>query len=240
MKKTWKLFKKVRTSLLIILIISLSTNLSIELVFKNYHEIFPGANKIGELFSRLSVSYISSFIFYFIVVHAKSESDKENVNEFIGHNVYSIITCAHLFIQPLQQVKEEKARFENLDLKQLRSLLASIDRNEKKAPLIIDGENGTWLQWFEHLKDSVDENFKVIFLRYSHLDSKLIKILSRIEASMFFNQWDLLYTYNHDKTFGMYEFQIRTFLKHIKDLEEYANKNLKQYQYRSSEFMGAK
>ena len=240
MKKFWKLFKKVRTSLLTILAISLATNLSIELVFKNYHEIFPGAGKIGDLLSRLSVSYISSFIFYFIVVHTKSENDKENVNEFIGHNVYSIITCAHLFIQPLQQVKEDKARFENLDLKQLKRLLASINRYDKKAPLIINGESGTWLQWFEYLKESTEKNFKIIFLRYSHLDSKLIKILSRIEASMFFSQWNLLYTYDHDETFGMYEFQIRTFLKHIKDLEEYANKNLKQYQYRSSEFMGAK
>ncbi|MGI4733771.1 MAG: hypothetical protein ACRYG7_01180, partial [Janthinobacterium lividum] len=213
-------------------------NLSIELVFKNYREIFPGASKIGDLLSKLSTSYISSFIFYFIVVHTKSERDKENVNEFIGHNIYSIITCAHLFIQPLQQVKEEKARFENFDLQQLKRLLYSIKRNDKKAPLIIDNENATWLQWFEYLKGSIEENLRVIFLRYNHLDSKLIKILSRIEASIFFTQWNLLYDYGRDDTFAMYEFQIRTFLKHIKDLEEYANKNMKQYQYRSGEFMG--
>ena len=240
MRKIIKYFFKVRTDLQTLLVTAILTYFLIELCFNNYQEIFTGANKIGQFFSKLSISYISAFIFYFIVVHIKNEKDKENINEYVGHKVYDILTSAHLFVQPFLKIENKKASFEDLDINKLRTLLNSIQRNSKDAPYIIDGENGTWLDWWEYLKDSTFKSFNQIYNRYNHIDTKLIKILTRLENSLFFTQWNMLYVNEYDKTFGLYSEQIKMYLSQVKDLQEYADKHLSEYRNRTSEFMGYK
>ncbi len=220
------------------LLISIVGYLLIEIWLRQYNEFFPGSAKIGDFFSRLATAYVSAFIFYFIVVHMKAERDKHNVNEFVGHEVYGIITIAHLLLQPFMQVKDKKARFEYLPGPELNSLLQGIDRLAKEAPYSINGTNATWLEWYEHLKDKLEIHQKNILLRYTHLDSHLIKILTRIEHSLFLVQWEKLYDFSYDRTFGTYYLPIKFFLDHVKELEVYAEKNLKQYQYLTGEFVG--
>ncbi len=242
MKQIFKYFLKVRPALLILLSVAILTYFSIEFFLIGYPELFKGANKLGQLFSKLSVSYMAAFIFYFIVVHIKNEKDKENINEYVGQKVYSILTSAHLFIQPFLQIENRNASFSDLDLKKLRSLLASIKREAKDAPFSFEGEteNGTWLDWWEYLKESTFKSLKEIFVRYNHIDTKLIKILTRIENSAFFSQWPMLYKNQHDTTFALYQVQIEMYLVHIQELQEYADKHLSSYKNRTSEFMGYK
>ncbi|NVO11749.1 MAG: hypothetical protein HXX16_17450 [Bacteroidales bacterium] len=238
MRKLYKYFITARKDLKWLLLLSIVIYFTIEVVLIRYDELFTGASKIGQFFSKLSISYISAFIFYFIVVHIKSQKDKENIYEWVGHKAYSIITSAHLFIQPLMQINDKKAKFEDLKEKDLSKLLKSIDRTAKQAPYLINGENATWLEWYEYLRKSTEDSIKEILVRYSHLDSEFIKILSRIENSLFFYQWNLLYNFEYDKTFGIYEVQIQTYLKLIDDLQIYADSNFKKFQFRTSEFVG--
>lgn len=238
MKKLFKYFLTTRKDLKILLLLAICIYFLIEFLLKRYTELFEGGYEVGQFFSKLSISYISAFIFYFIVVHIKSQRDKENIYEWVGPKVYSIITNAHLFIQSLQQIENKKARFVDLKEDDLPKLLNSIKRDAEQAPYLINGKNASWLEWYEYLKTSSIESIKEIFIRYSHLDSELIKILSRIENSLFFYQYNLLYDFEYDKTFGIYEFQIRAYLNLIKDLQNYADKNLKEFQNRKGEFLG--
>lgn len=238
MPELLKYFLRVRRSLLLLLILAFVTYISIEFIFNNYTEIFKGANKIGQLFSKLSVSYISAFIFYFIVVHIKSESDKENVNEFIGQLVNDILTSAHLFVLPFVRIEKKDAHFKDVKTGELRTLLPKIQRMAHEAPYSINGKTTHWLDWWEYLKKSTFESIDEIFLRYNHVDTKLIKIITRIKHSSFFKQWNMLYTNEYDKTFGLYSEQIIMFLTHIHDLQEYADKYLDDYKHRTSQFMG--
>jgi len=242
MKQILKYFLKVRKDLLTLLAIAFSTYFIIEFWLNNYSEIFKGASKIGQLFSNLSISYISAFIFYFIVVHIKNEKDKENINEYIGIKVRDILNTSHLFIQPFLQIDNRKASFKDLDIKKLRSLLDSINRYSKDAPYTLNGENATWLQWWEYLKTSTFTSFSEIFIRYNHVDTELIKILTRMENSTFFTQWNMLYggMGGFDKSFGLYCEQVKMYLEHVNDLQNYADKNLREYQNRTSNFMGHK
>lgn len=240
--KLFKYFKNVRKDLKQILFLAFSLYFSIEFIFNNYAEIFTNADKVGQLISKLSISYISAFIFYFVVVHIKSENDKENINEYLGYKVYSIITSAHLIIQPMLQKFDNKARFEYLDNEKLSNLLTSINRADKEAPLRFkdENENANWMEWLAYLKESTEKSLSEIYVRYTHMDSKLIKILTRIENSLYISQFDLLLNFEYDKTFTLYDLQIRTYLKHIKDLEDYADKNFKKFKYRNGEFVGTK
>ncbi|HEX7415130.1 MAG TPA: hypothetical protein VF411_13880, partial [Bacteroidia bacterium] len=141
---------------------------------------------------------------------------------------------------PFLQIENKKASFNDLDINNLRTLLNSIERGSKDAPYIIDGENGTWLEWWEYLKESTFKSFNQIFIRYNHIDTKLIKLLTRMENSLFFTQWDMLYRIEYDKSFGLYCEQIKMYLTHVKELQEYADSNLSEYRNRTSEFMGYK
>lgn len=242
MKQMLRYFLKVRKDLLVLLAISFLTYFIIEFWLNNYSEIFKGASKIGQLFSSLSISYISAFIFYFIVVHIKNERDKENINEYIGIKVRDILYTSHLFIQPFLQIDNRKASFKDLEIKKLRSLLDSINRYSKDAPMSLHGENATWLQWWEYLRTSTFKSFGEIYIRYNHVDTELIKILTRMENSMFFTQWNMLYgdIGAVDKSFGLYCEQVKMYLKHVNDLQDYADKNLREYRNLTSEFMGYK
>ena len=238
MKQLYHYFVKVRTDLKILLAISIVTFFIIELWLNYIPAIFNGADKVGEFFSRLSTSYIAAFIFYFLVVHIKNLKDKENINEFVGHKVYAIITSAHLLIQPLMQKFDPKARFKNLDSQELSQLLRSVDKTTNEAPFSIKGEKANWLQWYEYLKESTESNLSHILLRYNHLDSQLIKFLTRVENSLFFTQWNLLYNLTVDKTFGSYRFQIQSYLNLIEELKQYADKNFKEHEHITSDFIG--
>lgn len=241
MLKTFKHLKTIKKELIILLFTSLITYFLIEVVLMKFSEIFSGAYELGQFFSKISISYISAFIFYFIVIHIKSEKDKENINEWVGYKAHSIITDAHLFIQPLMQVDNKNARFKKLTKEELHLLLKSIKRRDKQAPYIVKDQKITWLEWFEKQKKSTQESIKEIFVRYPHLDSEFIKIITRIENSIFFYQWDLLYyTLPFDETFAIYEPQIQTYLQLIEELENYSEVNFKKNKYRISEFIGYK
>lgn len=240
MKKLRKYLFKVRKDLLVILFVAIFTYFFNELYLNNLPELFKGANKIGQFFSKLSISYISAFIFYFIVVHIKNEKDKENINEYVGQKVHNILTCAHLFIQPFLQIENKNAKFNDLDIKKLRTLLNSIDRNAKDSPYIIDGQKASWLEWYEYLKTSTFKSINEIFMRSNHIDTKLIKTLTRVENNFFFTQWNLLYNFDFDNSFGLYSEQTKMYLVIISELQEYADKNLSEYQNQTLEFSGYK
>lgn len=240
MRKLIKYFLKVRRELLLLLIIAIVTHLLIEIVFNQYEEIFVGAYYFGQFFSKLSIAYISAFIFYFFVVHIKNERDKENINEYIGHKVFDILTSAHLLIQPFQNKTDKKARFQYFDFEELKKLLHSINRNDNEAPLKVGGINGrnaNWIEWYEYLKESTLKSIEEIFIRYNHLDSELIKLLTRIQNSMFFKQFDMLYNFEYINTFKIYEYQIYNYLNHIKNLEDYAKKHFQGHEFITKDFV---
>ncbi len=240
MRKLIKYFTTVRKDLLILLVIAFANYILIEFWLNNISEIFSNASKIGQLSSELSIAYISGFIFYFIVVHIKSEKDKENINEWVGYKVHSILTSTHLFFQPFLKTENEKLWFRDWEKSDRSKLLSSIIRNAKDAPYNINETNASWLDWWEYLKDSIFKSFREIYLRDNHVDTKLIRILTRMEHSLFFTQWDILYTNRYDETFGLYQSQIKMYLEHVKDLQAYADKNLSEYKNRTREFMGYK
>ncbi len=101
LKELYKNFKTVRRELLTLLGLSLTVYFLIEFFLIDIPQLFSGGYKLGQFVGKICQSYISAFIFYFIVVHLKSEKDKRNINEYVGQKVYDILTSAHLFIQPL-------------------------------------------------------------------------------------------------------------------------------------------
>ena len=222
MRRLYGYFKKVRRELKQLLVIAVAGYFLI-VWLNTYHEIFIGANKVGEFLSKLCIAYSTSFIFYFVVVHIKNERDKENVGEYIAIKLSEIITAGHLYYTPFLYGK----KFDDLKPSDLtRAVLDSVKRNDPCSGYTrSNGEPYTWLETYESNKQSTFNALDIIFRRYGHLDSKLIKLLSRIEESMLYFQWSMLYNCPYDESFGMFQLQLKTYLLAIQELEEYATKN---------------
>jgi hypothetical protein len=238
MNKLFYYFKTVRKDLKVLLLAAILVYFIIEIILKRYNEVFFGASKLGDFFSKLSVSYISAFIFYFIVVHIKNQKDKDNINEFVGYEIFQIIINGHLLISPLEKDLDKGGEFEYLDKKKLFDLLASVDRTANESPLILNGSKTNWNKWFEYLKNNTEKSINKIMGRYTHLDSELIKLLTRLENSLFFNQFEMLFTITHDKTFKFFQIEVMTYLNLTQELEKYALKHFGNHRFNTSEFHG--
>ena len=238
MKNLLKALKSVRKDLSTLLLISIVVYLSIVLYLVHIPGFFPGAYELGQFVSKIAVSYISGFIFYFIVVHLKSVKDKEHVNEYVGHEVFGIITSGHLLIQPLMQKVDKKATFRYLDTKELYELLSQIDPLAKESPLSRNDESATWVEWYAYEIQSTQKHLVNIFQRFQYLDAELVKLLTRIQHSLLITQFDFLVSHAKGNTLAIFQAQIEMYMNLLKELEEYAQKHLKPYEYLTNEFMG--
>ena len=54
-------------------------------------EIVSWGSKFGEVYFKICLSIISSYVFYFIVVHIKTVQDKENIGQFVSGKVRNVI-----------------------------------------------------------------------------------------------------------------------------------------------------
>lgn len=234
MKSLLHYFKRTRKELRLLLFVSIAGYFLI-VFLNNFPQIFPGANKIGEFFSKLSMAYITSFVFYFIVVHIKNEKDKENINEFISIQLSEIITCGHLYFQPF--IGSEKYKDTNI-ITLPDEVFKSVNRFAPESFYTkSNGEKYTWIECYEFLKRDTLKAIDIIHRRYNHLDTKLIKLLSRIENSMLYYQWSLLYDREHSQTFELYSLQLKTYYVAIQELKKYADKNFKPAAQIRGEFM---
>jgi len=131
-----------------------------------------------------------------------------------------------------------KASFESFDMNNLGNLLSAVKKADICKGYSIGGKPITHLQHFEWAKKDSLRAIEEIFERYTHLDTELIRILSRLKSSFLFEQWNFLYQHTFDETFFSMELQIHTYQIHISDLENYYNKHLKKVAENRSEFIG--
>jgi len=102
--KRWiQYFTSVRTEINFILGACLTTVIAIDFIFSNVPEVFQGGAKLGAIVDRLCLSYISSYIFFFLVVHIKSQKDKENLYPYIAQKTDRIIGDAKIMIEYFKQ-----------------------------------------------------------------------------------------------------------------------------------------
>ncbi len=64
-------------------------------------EIFPWGNEFGKVYFKICISIISSYVFYFIVVHIKAVRDKRNINVFVEKEI-KLIMKNHKLFQEIQ------------------------------------------------------------------------------------------------------------------------------------------
>lgn len=97
--------KKVPIVLNIAMIIALVSIVVIDFYLRDVEEIVSWGSEFGDIYYRICLSMIVSYIFYFIVVHLKAMKDKENVNKFISFKVSNILNTYKTQISDIKKHK---------------------------------------------------------------------------------------------------------------------------------------
>jgi len=98
------LFTSFRKSLAIILIVSISVVILLDVVFKNSSEVFSGAALLSDFIVRLAYSFIAATLFYFIAVHMKEFNSRKNVSPVISSNIEQLIQLKEILLTELYHI----------------------------------------------------------------------------------------------------------------------------------------
>lgn len=211
------------------MIISVVSILAIDFCLKDIEEIVSWGSEFGEIYYRLCLSIIASYIFYFIVIHLKSMRDKENINTFVSSKVCQIVGDYNKQLSEIKKVSNLKDDKTTYELEDWKDLLIKISP-KAQAPLILGTRYATWMQYFSYYNKRTQSHIQKIFVNMPFLDSELVKILAHIDDCSHFSVIDLLssVSFNNDNMEGF----ASTFLEYAelcRQLDEYYKKKLLEY-----------
>lgn len=221
--------KKLPIALNIAFVVSLISILVMDLYLRNIPEIFYWGSEFGDIYYRICLSMVASYIFYFIVVHLKAMKDKENVNKFISFKVSNILNTYKTQISDIKKLSNSNEEKKYFELEELEKLFSKINPNTQ-APLMLGTKYATWMQYFQSHNKRTQTHISKIFAQMPFLDSELVDILAHIDDNHHFNIINLLSSVQCNNT-NMENFA-SDFLEYsnlCKKLEEYYNKKLLEF-----------
>lgn len=226
-----KTFIKKYTGLFLFFLISLTTSFLINFPLSKVPEIFEYGSKLGKYLYDISIGYIVSYIFFFLVVFLKEENDKKQVNERVSLQCsYLIIEGYDLYSNVFNTAEEYKKHFPptkqeiGFACKSINPFISPVGFNDK--------DNMPW-EWL--LKYRRTENLKNIekikSLRY--IESHLFGLLSKIEdCRLFYLAVKMGFPktpQEHFKDGTFMENDLFIYFSLIKELEDYVEKYFKEF-----------
>ena len=145
-------------------------------------EVVSWGSKFGEVYFKICLSIISSYVFYFIVVHIKTVQDKENIGQFVSGKVRNVIGNYKSQIGELKKAANNSSKEVFLEKKDIEAIFLSINP-QGQAPLLIGGPGNyaKWLQYMDYHKSRTQGSIQKVFVKIPFLDSKLVALLAKID-----------------------------------------------------------
>jgi len=237
--KHWiKIVKSVKFELKLWFVVSFMSVILIKFWLIEIPEFFNGGYKIGQIWSDLCFSYISAFIFYFIVVHVKEFTDKVNLYRYISRFTNAIISQAKKLANDLSSDSMVMLKSDYPTKDELSSICTIINPNRESPKFIgvtLSDFYPIWMQYFENNRKIIIEYADRILSRNLIYDSELIKILAEICDCKFFNivhhsESNRPSTNRYSKTNLLFiEDPMYDFFSLIKSLECYHNMEFKDF-----------
>lgn len=178
-------FFKIEKELFYLFIISLII-IIVRLIFIRTEEVSPYCAEIGNLLYSLAIGYITSYVFYYLVVFRKAQNDKKNISEFL------IKYLSYLVIEAYRDFRSLK---NNSNLTSLNfppnkeDLTLIFSKLDKTFSFCHNGNNEkyNWYDYYKYLTVAtsikyLEEIWKVL----PYLDTELIQILNSIKESKLF------------------------------------------------------
>lgn len=171
-------------------------------------------------------------MFYFFVVHWKTESDKELVADYVKHKTELIVAiCLQQLLDFENYPKAKKSEDRILQLETLSELEIKNQfekmNPQRNAPLVIkiskDGSliMANWIQYITSCNEKTQRYIDLLFKRMTILDSELIELLSSIEDNIQFSMLKHTNSINNNENLTILAPAFFEYCENIKRLDEY-------------------
>lgn len=208
-----------------------------DIVFARSQEIFAFGDELGQILSNLSLAYIASFIFYFVVVVSKERKDKRNIyftvyewtNNLVGraYSAYSIIIEAsgvdHTDYDKRTITKEEftaLCQCANPNaIPQNRFLGSPVDQRQATYGQFIYNSAVTYVKMYS----------EKIFNCMPFLDSEHVRLINRLHNSTFYLVAETFHHRTLNTDFSVYAENMYEFLEFVRELENYNETTNKKF-----------
>lgn len=205
----------------------------IKFIFDDKEEIFKGGAEVGNIIYQLSLAYLASFIFYFIVVYLKYFNEKKHIGPYIASRTGSV--SAAIFIMLFEMFKEagykaDDIHITNLTDDQITKMASKINPNDDAPSAYVKTRDRitTWWTFFVYWKEETEKRINVIFRHSQFLEAEHIKLLLRVQENSFFSTLEFIEELPGDSISNsdcsIFKDQLISLYKSSKDLREYCCK----------------
>jgi hypothetical protein len=157
-------------------------------------ELFRMKSDWREVLQRLCLSYVSSYIFFFVVVHVKKEKDKANINSFIAPKILAACSQWRQQLRDVCNAASVVMPEELPDRTFLANVFSKLRPNYLSPLKNTQGDYANWQEYFWYHKTRVDGFICVVTDKMPFLDAKLVKLLSELSECEHFQYLELLQT----------------------------------------------
>lgn len=231
LKIYWKNFTFLRRELKYLFFIALFLVLIIELILTRFDEKFKNGYEIGQIILKLSYSYLSALLFYYLVVHYKRQDDKRKFYKFFNDELQKIFIAEGNFYKELRAVNSQAA-VDKKDEKQLQQILDKAITNHYTSTIQYDLGKGPYnLQFKVHSEHMYHKISKAIS---NLLDNKLLMEVEAIDKLLRLKNIDLFKDIEYRLEHKVQYFKSRgpllvIFFEYIDDLRNYKKNEIDKY-----------
>ncbi len=232
-----KHFPHFSTKTILITFLLVSFLIVIYSIFFNHKIPCSGVySRIWEVLSDLSLAYISSYIFYYIVVELKEKRDKKNVYISVYYLTSLLIQRAysvyHIIIEGAS-VDIEKYNKRTITRQEYRELCNKVNPNATNPSRgfgpVNNLRHGTYGEFIHSgAVEFVLYYSERIFVYMPFLDSEHIKLINKLKDSKFYLMSNTLTFRTNNSDFSVYADNMYDFLEDVRALDDYNEKTNKK------------
>lgn len=199
--------------------------------FKVTELIYDKGVKFEKLIYTLSISYLASYIFYFLNVYLKEKQEQKAIFPLIASNVISILVNNQSIINALKKQPINSSLLDFPNQFEFKELLQKIDPKQNTSMFYKDKP---WIYLFQNRRESTLKTIDKIFASGKHVDDTLRVILLKMQSSLYLKEDYAFNSYDYEKnSLGDYSLVFYKYFELIQELRVFYEKNLKKYYEKS-------
>jgi hypothetical protein len=202
-----------------------------DFVFWGRPELFPSASRLWELAYLLGLTWVASYVFFYINVHLKALREKETLRPFLYTYTLRVVGDTMSIILTLKRATNEDIDSEaaNTDYKGLwpsleetRRMCGAVNR-ASQAPQFA----GNWLEFLAYQKRRTEHHLSRIYTATPFLNAEHLQILMDLENCSYLNF--LAFEVSRgpgDGDFSHMAKELHDYFERARRLHEYASRHL--------------
>ncbi len=221
-----------RLILLLLLFASIAIVILNDFVLSGTPEFFKYGDELGQVLSNLSLAYISSYIFYTVVVVMKERSDNKNIHSTVYKLTKNLVSRAYSVYNEIGMaagdLSHDKRKITKDDFIEL---CGKVNPRDGRPDLkILGGIPGKWGESIYYNSVTYVQRYADRIFNYMpFLDSEYVRLVNKLLDSSFFSTARLLNENFANTDFSPWASNMYDYLICVRELEQYNESVNKKY-----------